>query len=223
MINRPSKQEQAVEALKILREATKDLPEPMSVVIAREYHKDPFLLLISCLLSLRAKDSKTLPVSRKLFSFIRTPQDILEMPTRKLEELIYSIGFYKQKARMIKSVSSELIERFNGRVPKNRQDLLSIKGVGAKTASLVLGMAYNIPAICVDVHVHRLANMLGLVKTKTPLETEKELEKLLPKLYWIESNHLFVKLGQNITQVVPRLPKNMQQALRSLVPRTVRL
>ena len=217
------KQEQAVEILKVLRKATKDLPEPMSVIIAREYHKDPFLLLINCLLSLRAKDLKTLPVSRKLFSLAKTPQDFVEMPLTQLEKLIYSIGFYKQKARMIHSVSKELIERFNGKVPINRKDLLSIKGVGPKTASLILSMAFNIPAICVDVHVHRLANLLGLVQTKTPFETEVALEKLLPRQYWVETNHLFVKLGQNIPTIVPRLPKEIQRALKPVIPHLVKI
>jgi len=222
-VRRGSRQEQAIEMLKVLRKATRDVPEPMSVVIAREYHKDPFLVLVSCLLSLRAKDTKTLSVSRKLFSVARTPQDFVNMSMPQLEEYIYSIGFYKQKARMIKSVSKELIERFNGIVPKSRKELLSIRGIGPKTASLVLGMAYDIPAICVDVHVHRLANLLGLVKTKTPTETEEEMRELLPKRYWVELNHLLVKLGQNIPTIVPRLPKEMQRALKLVIPQSVKL
>jgi len=217
------KREKLVEALMVLRKATKNLPEPMSVVIAREYCKNPFLLLVSCLLSLRAKDTKTLPVSRELFSVARTPEEFVEMPLAQLERLIYSIGFYKRKARVIKSVSEDLIRRFGGVVPRTRQELLSINGVGPKTASLVLGMAYDIPSICVDVHVHRLANRLGFVKTKTPIQTEKELENLLPIQYWTETNHLLTQLGQNLGEIVPRLPISMQSALSPLLPKSAKL
>lgn len=206
-----------------MRIATEKLPNPMSVVIAQEYKKDPFLILISCLLSLRAKDVKTLPVSRKLFSLAKTPSDFVKMPLSQLEKLIYSIGFFKQKAKTIRSASKELIERFDGKVPKTRRELMSIKGVGPKTANLVLGMAYDIPAICVDVHVHRLSNLLGLVKTKTPQETEKSLEEILPANYWIEYNHLLVKLGQNLPIVASHLPKPMQQALKPLFSKNFKL
>ena len=114
------------------------------------------------------------------------------------------------------------MKNFNGKVPQTREELLSIKGVGPKTASLVLGMAFDIPAICVDVHVHRLENILGLIKTKTPLETEKALEKLYHKRYWIELNQVLVKTGQNIAEVVPKLPVTLQKKLRPLVPKYVK-
>ncbi len=214
---------EAVKVLDILRKATKDVPDTMSVVVAQEYHKDPFLLLISCLLSLRAKDFKTLPIVRRLFFVAKTPQDFISMPLVDLEKFIYSIGFYRQKARTIKSVSKELVERFDGRVPNTFEQLRSIKGIGPKTANLVLGLAFDVPAICVDVHVHRLANMLGLIRTTNPIETEKALKAILPRKYWIESNQLLVKLGQNIVQVVPRLPKDIQVRLKSLIPKCVKL
>lgn len=196
--------------------ATKDVPEPLSVVVAREYHNDPFLLLISCLLSLRAKDTKTIVVVRKLFSQVQTPQQLCALPLKELEHMIYSIGFYRQKARIIKAASCDLIERFNGQVPRTKQELMSIDGAGPKTANLVLSMAFNIPAVCVDVHVHRLSNLLGLVHTNTPEETEVALEQLLPRSYWTKINHVLVKLGQNIKNVAPQLPSSIQEKLMSL-------
>jgi len=215
-VGQMSKHMEVLEIIKILRKATMHILVPMSVVIVQEYHNDPFLILVSCLLSLRAKDTKTLPVSRKLFSVAKTPKDFVNLPLSHLEKLIYSIGFYKQKARTIKSVSEEILTRFNGRVPRTRDELLSINGIGLKTASLVLGMAFDVPAICVDVHVHRLSNALGIVHTKNPVQTEEELERILPQKYWIEYNHLLVKLGQNLKEIKPFLPYFMQQDLRSI-------
>lgn len=226
MVSFQGKNERRAHAVRTLDEisrATASVTPPLSVSIIKEYGQDPFLLLISCLLSLRAKDSKTLPITRELFAHARTPQEILEIPLVQLEKLIYSIGFYKNKARTLRSVSADLIKRFGGHVPRTLPELLSIKGVGHKTANLILGMAYGIPAICVDVHVHRLANMLGLVHTKTPLETEKELEALLPKKYWIEVNHTLVALGQNPKIVVPRLAPDVAQKLYRLLPKKYRL
>ena len=212
-----------LDTFKVLRKATNTLPKPMSVVVAHEYNKDPYLLLISCLLSLRAKDVKTLLVTRKLFSVVRTPKQMLALSEVELKRIIYSIGFYNQKSRMLRSISRELLERFDGKVPRNRQELLSIKGIGPKTASLVLAMAFDVPAICVDVHVHRLANMLGWVHTKTPRETEGALEKIFPKRYWVGVNHVLVKVGQNISIVVPKLPKQLQKKFLPLFPKRIKL
>jgi endonuclease III len=198
------KRKWAIEIIGILRNATKNMPLPMSEVIAHEYGNDPYLILISCLLSLRNKDTSTLPVSRRLFSIAKTPGDILSLTIPKLEKIIYSIGFYRNKAQIIHSVSQEILDRFNGQVPKNRADLLSIKGIGPKTANLVLGMAFDVPAICVDVHVHRISNRIGLIKTTTVEETEIALMEILPKKYWVEWNKLLVVWGQNIcTPVSP--------------------
>jgi len=212
-----------LDTFKVLRKATKTLPEPMSVVIAQEYNKDPYLLLISCLLSLRAKDVKTLPITRKLFFVVRTPKQMLALSDAELKKIIYSIGFYNQKSRTLRSVSKELLERFDGKVPESRQELLSIKGIGPKTASLVLAMAFDVPAICVDVHVHRLANLLGWVHTKTPRETEVALEMIFPKRYWVDVNHVLVKVGQNISSVVPRLPEQLQKKFLPLFPKRLKL
>ena len=199
------KEEKALQIFKKLRAYFKNSHiKPMTLSIIEQFGKNPFLILISCLLSLRAKDTVTLPISGILFRSIRTPQELVEMPLAQLEKIIRPIGFYKVKAQRLKSVSQELINRFGGNVPRTKEELLSINGVGQKTANLVLGMAFDIPAICVDVHVHRISNRLGLVKTKTPEETEQALMTLLPKKDWIQVNWLLVALGQTIC--LPRIP-----------------
>jgi len=172
--------------------------QPMVFTISDEFGKNPFLILISCLLSLRAKDTTTLPICRILFKKAQTPQKILAIPLPELEKIIYKTGFYKRKAKQLHFVSKELLTRFGGNVPSTEQELRSIKGVGLKTANLVLAEAYDIPAICVDTHVHKISNRLGIVKTKTPEETEKALKQVLPKKYWREWNRLLVMWGQNI-------------------------
>ena len=192
------RRKRALKIIKVLRKATKDLGQPMSNAIRDEFNNDPFLILISCLLSLRARDTVTYPISVELFKVAKTPQQFVDMPLKQLEKIIYSVGFYKNKARSIKSVSKDIIERFGGNVPSNEKDLLSIKGIGRKTANLVLGIAFNIPAICVDTHVHKLSNKLGIVTTKTTEQTEFALQKVLPKKYWIEYNRLLVLCGQNM-------------------------
>lgn len=197
-----SRRAHALKVLKILRAKTKNMPEPMSERINDEYHNDPYLILISCLLSLRARDTVTYPISKKLFEVVRTPQEMLAIPLRELERIIKPIGFYHNKTKTLKSVSKELIDRFHGKVPDMEDELLSIKGVGHKTAALVLSVAFGKPAICVDTHVHRLANQLGLVHTKTADQTEVALKELLPRRYWREVNHLFVKWGQNVPRRV---------------------
>lgn len=211
----------AVRVLETLEKAIVGLPEPLSDAVIQEYGKDPYLLLISCLLSLRAKDTKTLPIVRQLFKRVRTPQALLALPYAQLERLIYSIGFYKQKARTLREVSRALLERFDGKVPHTLDELLSIKGVGYKTANLILAMAYDQPAICVDVHVHRLSNMLRFVHTRTPRETELALQKVLPESRWNSVNRILVMVGQNIAVVVPRLPLPLACMLVSLAPKRV--
>lgn len=202
--------------LEILKKATEGMTEPMSVMLIRDYGRDPFIILISCLLSLRAKDLVTYPVSKKLFSLVRTPQDLLAVPLAQLEDIFHPLGFFRKKAVTVKEVSKELIDRFGGKVPSTEQELLSIKGVGRKTANLVRGMAFNIPAICVDTHVHRLANRLGWVTTKDPDETERELKKIVPKEYWIDLNTYLVMWGQNVC--VPISPFCSSCVLRPFCP-----
>lgn len=163
---------------------------------------DAFKILISCLLSLRARDENTEKVSKKLFKIADTPEKISKLPIKKLERLIYSSGHYKKKARTLKHVSKELIDNFNSSVPKTKEELLSIKGIGPKTANIVLAFAFNQNVIPVDTHCHRIPNRLGLVKTKTPKQTEKQLEKILPKKYWNEFNGIFVLFGREICQPI---------------------
>ena len=157
-----------------------------------------FKILISCLLSLRTQDKNTEIASKRLFSVADIPEKIIKLPIKKLEKLIYSSGHYKKKARVLKHVSKELISRFNGKVPDNKEELLSIKGIGPKTANIVLSFAYNQMVIPVDVHVHVIANRLGWANTKKPEDTEKELEKIIPKKYWKELNGIFVLFGKEI-------------------------
>ena len=200
-----------------LRNSTRGFQPPLVDTIIKEYGKNPFLILISCLLSLRAKDSITIHACRTLFKKATTPQDILDMPTSELETILFTIGFYKAKAATLKNVCAELIDRFNVVVPNTEEELLSIKGVGKKTANLVLGLAFDKSAICVDIHVHRISNRLGLVRTKTPEKTETALAALLPKKYWIEWNKLLVMWGQNIC--IPLSPKCSSCAIKNLCKR----
>lgn len=172
--------------------------EPMTVLLIEEYGRDPYLILISCLLSLRARDTMTYPVSKKLFMYARTPQEMVKISFDLLETILKPIGFFKRKAQILKEVSHELLNRFDGKVPNTEQELLSIKHVGRKTANLLLGVAFRVPALCVDTHVHRIANHLGLVSTKNPDQSEQALKKIVPKNLWIRLNYAFVKWGQHI-------------------------
>ena len=163
---------------------------------------DAFKILISCLLSLRARDESTERVSAKLFAVVDSPEGILKIPTKKLEELIFSSGHYKKKTCVLKHVSNELIKRFNRKVPSSKEDLLSIKGIGPKTANIVLAFAFGELVLPIDTHCHRIPNRLGWVKTSRPEDTEKVLEKILPKKYWREFNGIFVLFGKTICQPV---------------------
>jgi endonuclease III len=163
---------------------------------------DAFKILMSCLLSLRTKDKNTEKASRQLFEVADTPKEITKLPISRLEKLIFSSGHYKKKARVLQSVSNELINRFDSKVPSTKEELLSIKGIGPKTANIVLAFAYGKDALPIDTHCHRIPNRLGWIKTKTPEQTEKELEKILPKIYWKEFNAIFVQFGQTICQPI---------------------
>jgi len=200
-----------------LQENTTNFIPPLVDQVMVEFGCDPFFILISCLLSLRAKDSTTIHVCRDLFSNVKTFQQLLDVPLYKLEKIIFKTGFYKNKARTLHFVSYEIIKKFNSIVPDNFDDLIAIKGIGPKTANLVLGLAFGKPAICVDTHVHRISNRLGLITTKTPETTEVALQKLLPKKYWIEWNKLLVVWGQNIC--TPLRPRCNQCAIFSFCKR----
>lgn len=161
-----------------------------------------YKILISCLLSLRARDEATEVVSKKLFAVADTPQKIVKLPMSKLEKLIFSSGHYHKKARALKSVSKDLIKRFDSKVPDVKDDLMSIKGIGPKTANIVLAFAFGQEVLPIDIHCHRIPNRLGWINTKTPEETEKELEKILPRKYWAGFNGVFVLFGRETCQPV---------------------
>jgi endonuclease-3 len=164
--------------------------------------KKPFRILISCIISLRTKDEVTGTASARLFQVADTPEKMLKLPARKIAQLIFPAGFYRTKARAIREISRTLIEKHGSRVPATLDELLKLKGVGRKTANLVMTVAFNLPGICVDTHVHRLSNRFGWAKTRTPEQTEFALRRSLPKKYWIEINDLLVTFGQNICQPV---------------------
>jgi endonuclease III len=160
--------------------------------------RDPFKVLIACILSLRTQDRTTGAASERLFAVASTPETLSRLPLKTIEKKIYPVGFYRVKARTIKALSSELINKHDSRVPDTLEGLLALKGVGRKTANLVLTRGFNRYGICVDTHVHRITNRWGLVKTKSPDETEAALRKVLPKRYWKDLNAVLVAFGQNI-------------------------
>jgi Predicted EndoIII-related endonuclease len=207
----------SINLLKTLQEATRSFTEPTSLLLVRDYGRDPFLILIACLLSLRAKDTVTYPVSKLLFARARTPQQLLAIPLAELEGIIRPIGFFRRKAQVLHDVCTDLIERFESKVPATQEELMSIKGIGPKTANLVLSEGFGVPAICVDVHVHRIANRLGLVSTKAPEETELALKALFPRDRWSEINTYLVMWGQNVC--TPTSPFCSSCAVRPLCKR----
>ncbi len=164
--------------------------------------KDPYIVLICCILSLRTNDKTTIGASRNMLALGKTPLEISKLDVETLSNAIYPVGFYKNKAGQIIELSKTLVEKYNSKVPNEIEELIKFKGVGRKTANLVLTKGHNIPAICVDVHVHRISNRLGLVQTKTPDETEMALRKTLAKKYWIDFNTLLVTHGQNICKPI---------------------
>ena len=166
---------------------------------------EAFRILISCLISLRTQDKNTEIASEKLFAVAQTPEEIIKLPIEKLEQLIYSSGYYKNKARTIKHVSEVIIKDFEGKVPKTKENLMSIKGIGPKTANIVLAFAFGKNVLPIDTHCHRIPNRLGWVYTKNPEQTELELGKILPKEYWQDFNGIFVQFGKTIC--VPISPK----------------
>jgi endonuclease-3 len=189
--------------LKVLKILSKKYPSNQKTTLNRmRTNPQAFKILISCLLSLRARDENTEKVSKALFKVASTPKAISSMPIKKLEKIIYSSGHYKKKARVLKHVSKEIIKRFKGKVPKTREELLSIKGIGPKTANIVLAFAFNQCVIPVDTHCHRIPNRLGWVETKTPEKTEEKLNKIIPDKYKCEFNAIFVQFGRDICQPI---------------------
>ena len=200
----------------ILKKEMRDLPDPSVTLVGKKW-KDPFLVLISCILSLRTKDGTTLPASERLFRAATTPQDMLRLKPREIEKLIYPVGFYRTKARVILGICRDVLKKFDGRVPNDLDALLTMKGVGRKTANLVLTEGFGLPGICVDTHVHRISNRLGYVRTKAPYDTEMMLREKLPPKYWIDYNALLVTWGQNICK--PVSPLCSRCGIRGFCPR----
>ncbi len=184
-----------------LKGEVKKWKEPIVGVVAQQ-SRDPFQILISCLLSLRTKDETTAQATQRLFQLATAPKTMVKLPLSKIEKVIYPVGFYRTKAKNIKAICRDLISLHSEKVPNTIEDLLRLPGVGRKTANLVITLGYGKLGICVDIHVHRISNRWGYVKTRTPEETEKSLRKKLPKKYWITFNALLVPFGQNLCRPI---------------------
>ena len=190
-----------IEPLKLffaMQEVVDPLPSPAITQLIHEYGQEPYLILMATLLSLRARDTMTLPLSKKLYQLVPTPESLLAYDANKLMELLRPIGFYKKKAETLRAVCFELCKKFNGIVPRSEEALLSLPGVGRKTANLLRGELFGEPCVCVDTHVHRIANHLGFVRTTCAYETECALMKLFPQELWISINRVLVPWGQYV-------------------------
>jgi len=191
-----------------LKREFKAHPAPIIELIEAQTH-DPFSVLVGTILSARTKDQCTAGAVRRLFAKaagdVFGPEDLDRLSQDEIEKLIYPVGFYRDKARHLKELPKVLRERFAGRLPDTVEELCELPGVGRKTANLTVAVGFDLPAICVDVHVHRICNRLGLIKTRTPLETEMTLRRILPVRYWKTWNSHLVSFGQ--TRCAPLRPK----------------
>jgi len=200
-----------------LEVATKNMVPPAATSIVAEYGRDPFLVLISTILSVRTKDTVSLPASQRLFALARTPAQMRKVPLPLIEKTIYPVLYYRIKASNIVATCNKLMGDFDGKVPSDERELLSLPGVGRKIMNLVRAEGFGLQAICVDVHVHRISNRLGWVETETPEETEKVLRQIVPPERWRDLNRLLVTWGQNIC--VPISPFCSKCAVADLCPR----
>ena len=191
-------------AIRILRREVPKWETPIVTLMAETY-QSPFRVLISCILSLRTQDATTAKASHRLFAAADSAPAMLKLSAKRIEKLIYPVGFYKTKAKNILDICRTIIDEYHGRVPDEIDDLLKLKGVGRKTANLVVTLGYQKPGICVDTHVHRISNRWGYVKTKTPEKTEFALRAKLPSQYWIEYNDLLVSFGQHLCRPISPL------------------
>jgi endonuclease-3 len=190
--------------IRILKREVRAWNEPVVGVVAKA-SRDPFQILISTLLSLRTRDQTTSEASARLFRLATTPAAMLAIPRRKIERAIYPVGFYRTKAGRIKTIAKDLLTRYEGRVPNSIAELLTLHGVGRKTANLVVTLGFRKPGICVDIHVHRISNRWGYIRTQNPAQSEQALRRKLPKRYWMIYNDLLVPFGQNIcTPISPK-------------------
>ena len=199
------RQDQIAAALRVVKREIRQWEEPVLGVVARLSNRDPFCILISCLLSLRTKDKTTHEASTRLFALAHQPAAMLTLPLKKIERAIYPVGFYRTKAKSIHAICHRLLDVYGGTVPDSIEELVTLSGVGRKTANLVVTVGYGKPGICVDIHVHRITNRWGYVRTKTPDETEQALRRTLPRPHWITFNDLLVPYGQNLCQPVSPL------------------
>jgi endonuclease III len=204
------------EAILLLQEAVRQWQTP-AVTLVSQREDDPFKVLISCILSLRTQDRTTAAASERLFALADTPAGMAALTTEAIEKAIYPVGFYRVKAVQIGGICTALLDRYQGTVPDDLDELLKFKGVGRKTANLVVTLGFGKPGICVDTHVHRICNRWGYVATKTPEETEFTLRGKLPGEYWIVINDLLVTFGQN--QCHPVSPRCSSCPLRHLCDR----
>ena len=184
------------EAIMILKEEVTHWQTP-AVTIVSQREGDPFKVLISCILSLRTQDRTTGPASQRLFACAGSPAEMVKLREEDIAEAIYPVGFYRTKAKQIRELCERLLADYGGLVPDEIDELLKLKGVGRKTANLVVTLGFGKPGICVDTHVHRICNRWGYVRTKSPEETEFALRAQLPAEYWLEINDLLVAFGQN--------------------------
>jgi len=189
---------------KNIREVIRDLEKDFSrwelpiVSSLAEKHSGPFTILVSTILSLRTKDEVTAKATERLLALAVTPEDMVKLSEEEIIKAIYPVGFYRNKAKTILHICRELIDRFDSRVPDTIEQLLTLKGVGRKSANLVVTLGYNKEGLCVDTHVHRISNRLGYVRTKTPEKTEYALRNKLPSEYWMRYNTLMVAFGRHI-------------------------
>jgi len=188
-------------AIRILRREVPKWETPIVTLMAETY-ESPFRVLISCILSLRTQDATTAQASHRLFALADTPQKMVKLSGKTIEKTIFPVGFYLTKAKAIREICTVLLRDYSGQVPDEIDELLKFKGVGRKTANLVVTLGYKKPGICVDTHVHRISNRWGYVKTTTPEKTEVALRAKLPKQYWIEYNDLLVSFGQHLCRPI---------------------
>ena len=210
------KDHQIHEAILLLQEAVRKWQTP-AVTIVSQWEGDPFKVLISCILSLRTQDRTTAAASERLFALADTPAGMAALATETIEKAIYPVGFYRVKAGQIREICRVLLDHYAGEVPDDLDELLKLKGVGRKTANLVVTLGFDKPGICVDTHVHRICNRWGYVSTRTPEETEFTLRGKLPGAYWLIINDLLVTFGQN--QCHPVSPRCSSCPLRHLCDR----
>jgi endonuclease III len=192
-------------AIATLQAQAPDWTETALTTVARTMGRDPFKILIGCLLSLRTKDETTGPAAARLFALAETAEAMLQLSAEQIAQAIYPVGFYRTKATSILDICRTLMEHHGGQVPDTMEALLELKGVGRKTANLVLTMGFQKPAICVDTHVHRISNRWRYVLTKHPEDTEFALRRKLPRAYWMVYNDLLVSFGQNICKPISPL------------------